>query len=88
MNNAPSRATGYSSFYLNYGYHPLHPLQLFHSPKDTSIEAVAQFTSRTIARLHCGNSTTKKSTGANGTPDRPAQERGAISGGRYGITEH
>ena len=31
VNNAPSRATGYSAFYLNYGYHPLHPLQLFHS---------------------------------------------------------
>ena len=46
VNNAPSRATGYSAFYLNYGYHPLHPLQLFHSPEDTSIEAVAQFTSR------------------------------------------
>ena len=25
---------------------PLHPLQLFHSPEETSIEAVAQFTSR------------------------------------------
>ena len=33
VNNAPSRATGYSAFYLNYGYHPLHPMQLFHSPE-------------------------------------------------------
>ena len=46
VNNTPNRTTGYSSFYLNYGYHPLHPLQLLHSPQDTNIEAVTQFTSR------------------------------------------
>ena len=46
VNNVPNRTTGYSAFFLNYGYHPLHPLQLFHSPEETSIEAVAQFTSR------------------------------------------
>ena len=26
VNNTPNRTTGYSAFYLNYGYHPLHPL--------------------------------------------------------------
>ena len=46
VNNTPNRTTGYSAFYLNYGYHPLHPLQLVHSPEDTQIEAVVQFTSR------------------------------------------
>ena len=46
VNNTPNRTTGYSSFYLNYGYHPLHPLQLLHSPEETRNEAVVQFTSR------------------------------------------
>ena len=46
VNNTPNRTTGYSAFYLNYGYHPLHPLQLLHSPEETNIEAVVQFTSR------------------------------------------
>ena len=47
VNNTPNRTTGYSAFYLNYGYHPLHPLQLVHSPEEeTQIEAVVQFTSR------------------------------------------
>ena len=46
VNNSPNRTTGYSAFYLNYGYHPLHPLQLLHSPGDSNVEAVVQFTSR------------------------------------------
>ena len=46
VNNTPNRTTGYSSFYLNYGYHPLHPLQLLHSPEETRNEAVVQFTLR------------------------------------------
>ena len=46
VNNTPNRTTGYSAFFLNYGYHPLHPLQLLHSPEETNIEAVVQFTSR------------------------------------------
>ena len=46
INNTPNRATGYSAFNLNYGYHPIHPLQLLHAPEDTNIEAMIQFTSR------------------------------------------
>ena len=46
VNNSPNRTTGYSAFYLNYGYHPLHPLQLLHSPGDSNVESVVQFTSR------------------------------------------
>ena len=46
INNTPNRTTGYSAFHLNYGYHPLHPLQLLHSPEETNIEADTQFTSR------------------------------------------
>ena len=46
VNNTPNRTTRYSAFYLNYGFHPLHPLQLLHAPDETRNEAVVQFTSR------------------------------------------
>ena len=46
MNNTPNRTTGYMAFYLNYGYHPLHPLQLFTSPGEKKNEFVVNFTSK------------------------------------------
>ena len=46
VNNTPNRTTGYSAFYLNYGFHPLHPLQLLHSRTDSYIENVVSFVSR------------------------------------------
>ena len=46
VNNTPNRTTGYTAFYLNYGFHPLHPLQLFTSPGETKNEFVVSFTSR------------------------------------------
>ena len=46
MNNTPNRTTGYTAFYLKYGFHPLHPLQLFTSPGETKNEFVVSFTSR------------------------------------------
>ena len=46
INNTPNRTTGYTAFYLNYGFHPLHPLQLFNSPGETKNEFVVSFTSK------------------------------------------
>ena len=46
VNNTPNRTTGYSAFYLNYGFHPLHPLQLLHSRTNSSVENVVSFVSR------------------------------------------
>ena len=40
VNNTPNRTTGYTAFYLNYGFHQLHPLQLFNSPGETKNEFV------------------------------------------------
>ena len=45
-NNTPNRTTRYTAFYSNYGFHPLHPLQLFTSPGETKNEFVVSFTSR------------------------------------------
>ena len=46
VNNTPNCTTGYTAFYLNYGFHPLHPLQLFNSLGETKNEFVVSFTSR------------------------------------------
>ena len=46
VNSTPNRMTGYTGFYLNYGFHPLHPLQLLDSPEHTNVESVVSFTSR------------------------------------------
>ena len=46
VNSTPNRTTGYTGFYLNYGFHPLHPLQLLDSPEHTNVESVVSFTSR------------------------------------------
>ena len=42
VNNTPNRTIGYTAFYLNYGFHPLHPLQLFTSPRETKNELVVR----------------------------------------------
>ena len=46
VNNTLNRTTGYMAFHLNYGYHPLHPLQLFDSLGKPTNEFVMSFTSR------------------------------------------
>ena len=46
VNSTPNRTTGYTGFYLNYGFHPLHPLQLLDLPEQTNAESVVSFTSR------------------------------------------
>ena len=46
VNNTPNRTTGYMAFYLNRGFHLLHPLQLFNSPGKTKNEFVVSFMSR------------------------------------------
>ena len=46
INSAQNRMTGYMGFYLNYGFHPLHPLQLLDSLEQTHVESVVSLTSR------------------------------------------
>ena len=46
VNSTPNRTTGYTGFYLNYGFHPLHPLQLLDTSPQTNMEGVMSFTAR------------------------------------------
>ena len=46
VNSTLNRTIGYIGFYLNYGFHPLHLLQLLDSPEQTNVESVVSLTSR------------------------------------------
>ena len=46
VNQTPNRTIGYLAFYLNYGYHPLSPIQMLGGTHDTANEAVQQFVNR------------------------------------------
>ena len=46
VNSTPNRTTGYTGFYLNYGFHPLHPLRLLDTYPQTNMEGVMSFTAR------------------------------------------
>ena len=46
INNSPMQATGYTPFYLNYGFHPCTPVDLIHDSDSTLIEGVNNFVER------------------------------------------
>ena len=46
INNSPTQATGYTPFYLNYGFHPCTPADLIRDSDSTMIEGVNQFVDR------------------------------------------
>ncbi len=46
MNNSPSQSTGYTPFYLNYGYHPVTPMELLRDVDTTAVEGVSSFVQR------------------------------------------
>ncbi len=43
INNSPAQSTGYTPFYLNYGYHPCTPVHLIRDYDSTLIEGVNKF---------------------------------------------
>ena len=47
VNSLPNRSTGYSPFFLMYGYHPLLPIELLKGEESTNIEIVSKFLYRT-----------------------------------------
>ena len=47
MNSLPNRSTGYSPFFLMYGYHPVLPVELLKGDESTNVETVSKFLERT-----------------------------------------
>ena len=47
VNSLPNKSTGYSPFFLMYGYHPVLPVELLQGDESTSVELVEKFLGRT-----------------------------------------
>ena len=46
INSQPNRSTGFSPFYLNFGFHPVTPHELLTGKERSSVESVHRFTRR------------------------------------------
>ena len=46
INSLPNRSIGYSPFFLNYGYHPVAPVQLLDTTSQSKVESVNNFVER------------------------------------------
>ena len=46
INSVPNQSTGFSPFFLNYGYEPVMPIQLLRGDESTKMESVASFIKR------------------------------------------
>ena len=46
INSLPNSSTGYSPFFLNYGYHPVMPVELLKGDEEVQVEAVENFFER------------------------------------------
>ena len=46
INSIPNQSTGFSPFYLNYGYEPVTPIQLLKGDEEVKTENIGSFVSR------------------------------------------
>ena len=46
INSLPNQSTGFSPFYLNYGYGPVMPIQLLKGDEEIKTESIGSFVSR------------------------------------------
>ena len=46
VNSLPDRSTGYSPFYLMYGYYPVLPVELLKGDESTNVETLSKFVER------------------------------------------
>ena len=65
INSLPNSSTGYSPFFLNYGYHPVLPVELLKGDENVSLESVDNFVERIqkewkLAREHLLQSVKKQ----------------------------
>ena len=60
INSLPNRSTGYSPFFLMYGYHPVLPVELLKGDEETKVETVAKYLERTQEVWHRARTQMKK----------------------------
>ena len=61
INSLLNKSTGYSPFYLMYGYHPVLPVDLLKGDESTNVETLLKFLERTQEVWHCARMQMEKS---------------------------
>ena len=63
INSSPNQSTGFSPFFLNYGYEPVMPIQLLKGDESTKIESVASFVQRVTSDWNLALENLQRSVG-------------------------
>ena len=63
INSLPNQSTGFSLFFLNYGYEPVTPIQLLKGNENMSTESVASFVRRIKLDWELARKNLKRSVG-------------------------
>ena len=61
INSLPNQSTGFSPFYLNYGYEPVTPIQLIKGDEEIKTESIGSFVSRVKSDWELARQNLKKS---------------------------
>ena len=61
INSLPSQSTGFSPFYLNYGYEPVTPIQLLKGDEEIKTESIGSFVNRVKSDWELARQNLKKS---------------------------
>ena len=63
INSSPNQSTGFSPFFLNYGYEPVMSIQLLKGDESTKIESVASFVQRVTSDWNVARQNLQRSVG-------------------------
>ena len=63
INSSPNQSTGFSPFFLNYGYEPVMPIQLLKGDESTKMESVASFVQRVTSDWNLARENLQRSVG-------------------------
>ena len=63
INSPPNQSTGFSPFFLNYGYEPVMPIQLLRGDESTKMESVASFVQRVTSDWNLARENLQRSVG-------------------------
>ena len=63
INSLPNQSTGFSPFFLNYGYEPVTPIQLLKGDEVVSTESVASFIQRVTSDWKLDRENLQRSVG-------------------------
>ena len=88
VNSLPNRSTGYSPFFLMYGYHPVLPIELLKGDETTNIETVAKYLERTQEVWRSARANMEKAVVAQKNYYDKKTQGGAVCNRGYGTAEY